>query len=152
MSRERIRRLETIGPDFGLKIFGCVISATDSYKKPGKIFCYEWALFPRGRSHILFYTVCVENDTTDLAVDLWDKRPKFTDVVFVVGDREFHAHKMVLASESEYFKSLLYGKMKEATLKKIRLSKDNVTPDAFEKILQFVYKKSLDITEPLEVY
>ena len=108
--------------------------------------------FSRGRSHILFYTVCVENDTTDLAVDLWDKRPEFTDVVFVVGDREFHAHKMVLASESEYFKSLLYGKMKEATLKKIRLSKDNVTPDAFEKILQFVYKKSLDITEPLEVY
>ena len=151
MPRERIRRLETIGPDSVLKIFGCVISATDSYKKPGNFFCYEWALFPWTVT-LYCFTVCVENDTTDLAVDLWNKRPEFTDVVFVVGDREFHAHKMVLASESEYFKSLLYGKMKEATLKKIRLSKDNVTPDAFEKILQFVYKKSLDITEPLEVY
>ena len=69
--------------------------------------------------------------------------------MFVVGDREFPAHKLVLASESEYFKSLLHGQTKEASL---RLSEDNVKPESFEKILQYVYTKSLNITGPLQVY
>ena len=90
---------------------------------------------------------------TSLAADLWKKRPDFTDVVFVVGGKEFPAHKMVLASKSEYFKSMLYGRMREASQKKIPLFfHDNiVTPATFEKVLKFAYTESLEVCAPLHV-
>ena len=97
------------------------------------------------------FAVSVENEGFDMAVGSWQKKQEFTDVVFVVGDREFPAHKMVLASQSEYFKSMLYGQMKEASSERIKLSEENITPDAFEKIVQYVYTKSLEITEPFQV-
>ena len=88
------------------------------------------------------------NDNT-LTTDLWSKRQN--DVVFSVGGREFPAHRMVLASQSEYFRVMLYGDMKEASMSNISLPEEIVPPSAFEKVLQYCYTKSLEIDEPLEV-
>jgi speckle-type POZ protein len=96
------------------------------------------------------FKVNVESESSNLAADLWNKKD-FTDVVFVVGGREFPAHKMVLASQSQYFRRMLYGEMKEASLKRIELSKDNLTPAAFRKVLEYAYTRSLRIDEPLYV-
>ncbi|CAI8009655.1 BTB/POZ domain-containing protein 9 [Geodia barretti] len=96
--------------------------------------------------------VTLESDNhTNLAADLWKKRPEFTDVVFLVGGREFPAHKMVLASKSDYFKRMLYGRMKEASQKKIKLFPDgSVAPATFQKVLQYAYIESLKLDEPLD--
>ena len=87
----------------------------------------------------------------NLAADLLEKK-EFTDVVFVVGGEKFPAHKMVLASKSEYFNRMLYGNMRESSQKKITLFPDGqVTPATFQKVLDYAYTESLDVNEPLDV-
>ena len=93
-------------------------------------------------------TVSVESE---IDTEAGRKRPELTDVVFVVGGKEFPAHKKVLASKSEYFKSLLYGGMQEVSMKTIELSERSITPAAFEKVLQFAYTGSLDVDEEIDV-
>ena len=68
--------------------------------------------------------------------------------MFVVEGEEFPAHKMVLATQSEYFRQLLYGGMREASQKKIPIS--GITPDIFEIVLEYVYTRSA-IEKPLDV-
>ena len=96
------------------------------------------------------YTLVAFNEENTLTADLWHKR-EFTDVVFSVADREFPAHKIVLAAQSEYFRALLYGNMQEGSMSSISLPEEIVPPGAFEKVLQYCYTKSLEIDEPLEV-
>lgn len=46
---------------------------------------------------------------------LWD--PKFSDVCFLVGDRQekIPAHRLLLAVQSEVFESMFYGPLKETS-------------------------------------
>ena len=90
------------------------------------------------------------SDENTVTADLWHKR-EFADVVISVAGREFPAHKMVLATQSEYFRGLLYGNMKEALMSKISLPEDILPPDTFEKVLKYFYIKTLNIDEPIEV-
>ena len=90
------------------------------------------------------------NDGNTVTSDLWSKK-EFADVVFIVGTERFPAHKLVLATQSEYFRGLLYGGMKEATRRDITLPEDIITPEAFRRILQYAYTGSLDLEEPLDV-
>ena len=92
------------------------------------------------------------SDDNTLTADLWDKR-EFADVVISVADREFPAHKLVLATQSEYFRASFYGNLQEASTNNIRLSEleEYVPPGIFEKVLQYFYTKTLDIDEPIEV-
>ena len=65
-----------------------------------------------------------------------------TDVTFVVeGDQQVHAHRIILASQSEYFNCLLYGPMKEGRASEITLKE---TPaEAFRELLKFMYSGSV---------
>ena len=93
------------------------------------------------------YINSVSFESSDLTIELW-KSKNFTDVVFVVEGEEFPAHKMVLATESEYFRQLLYGGMREASQKKITIS--GITPEIFKIVLEYVYTRSA-IEKPLDV-
>ena len=87
-----------------------------------------------------------------MPTDLWrNKLEDFTDIEFVVNGERFSAHKMVLASQSEYFRGLLYGGMREASLKMITLPEDIITKAAFKKVLQYAYTGSINIAESLNV-
>nr|XP_015196763.1 PREDICTED: zinc finger and BTB domain-containing protein 21 [Lepisosteus oculatus] len=62
------------------------------------------------------------------------------DVVLIVGDQKFRAHKSVLAASSEYFQTLFTRKDSEA---RGAVQLDFCEPDAFENVLNYVYSSSL---------
>ncbi|CUG88140.1 Hypothetical protein, putative [Bodo saltans] len=62
---------------------------------------------------------------------------KFSDVIFVLGTKEFHAHRAILAARSEVFYQMLYGGMKESHEKRIVVEAQD--PDNFFTVLQWAY-------------
>lgn len=69
-------------------------------------------------------------------------RGQMCDVVLVVADQRYQAHKSVLAASSEYFQSL-FAQMDKETLKVVNL--DFCEPDSFETVLNYIYTSSLFI-------
>ncbi|XP_022055042.1 zinc finger and BTB domain-containing protein 21 [Acanthochromis polyacanthus] len=67
-------------------------------------------------------------------------RGQMCDVVLVVGDQRYQAHKSVLAASSEYFQSL-FTRLDAESLKIVNL--DFCEPDAFEIVLNYIYSSSL---------
>ncbi|KAM7398532.1 hypothetical protein PAMA_006437 [Pampus argenteus] len=67
-------------------------------------------------------------------------RGQMCDVVLVVADQRYQAHKSVLAASSEYFQSL-FTRMDAESLKVVNL--DFCEPDAFEIVLNYIYSFSL---------
>ena len=70
-----------------------------------------------------------------------------TDVTFQVGGQVVRAHRIILASQSDYFDCLLFGPMKEGRATEITLKE---TPaEAFRELLKFMYSgsvKSVNLT------
>ncbi|XP_075817691.1 zinc finger and BTB domain-containing protein 21 isoform X3 [Microtus pennsylvanicus] len=62
------------------------------------------------------------------------------DVLLIVGDQKFRAHKNVLAASSEYFQSLFTNKENEA---QTVFQLDFCEPDAFDNVLNYIYSSSL---------
>ena len=62
------------------------------------------------------------------------------DVLLIVGDQKFRAHKNVLAASSEYFQSLFTNKENEA---QAVFQLDFCEPDAFDNVLNYIYSSSL---------
>ncbi|XP_017286598.1 zinc finger and BTB domain-containing protein 21 [Kryptolebias marmoratus] len=67
-------------------------------------------------------------------------RGHMCDVVLVVADQKYQAHKSVLAASSEYFQTL-FTQMDAESLKVVNL--DFCEPDAFEIVLNYIYSSSL---------
>lgn len=67
-------------------------------------------------------------------------RGQMCDVVLIVADQRYQAHKSVLAASSEYFQSL-FTRMDAESLKVVNL--DFCEPDAFEIVLNYIYSSSL---------
>ena len=63
---------------------------------------------------------------------------EMTDVTFVVGDKRFHAHKLVLGIKCKYFKSLFYGSMK---VTKDVIEHDDCDSTTFSNFLDYVYER-----------
>ncbi|XP_054569537.1 zinc finger and BTB domain-containing protein 21 isoform X2 [Eptesicus fuscus] len=62
------------------------------------------------------------------------------DVLLIVGDQKFRAHKNVLAASSEYFHSLFTNKENEL---QTVFQLDFCEPDAFDNVLNYIYSSSL---------
>jgi len=63
---------------------------------------------------------------------------EYSDVTLVVENHRFHAHKVILAARSEYFRALLYGGMKESQLEEIELKDTPLA--AFKELLRYIYR------------
>ena len=80
----------------------------------------------------------------------------YSDVTFVISDGSFEhrvpAHRVILASQSEYFDRLLFGEMREAHAgAEIRLEDSPRT--AFMLLLQYAYTGRVEIaTSDLKVF
>uniref|UniRef100_A0A8C6ASW9 Zinc finger and BTB domain containing 21 n=1 Tax=Monodon monoceros TaxID=40151 RepID=A0A8C6ASW9_MONMO len=62
------------------------------------------------------------------------------DVLLIVGDQKFRAHKNVLAASSEYFQSL-FTSQENGSQTVFQL--DFCEPDAFDNVLNYIYSSSL---------
>ncbi|XP_044298084.1 zinc finger and BTB domain-containing protein 21 isoform X2 [Varanus komodoensis] len=62
------------------------------------------------------------------------------DVVLIVGDQKFRAHKNVLAASSEYFQTLFTTKENES---QSVFQLDFCEPDTFDNVLNYIYSSSL---------
>ncbi|KAJ9592761.1 hypothetical protein L9F63_015572, partial [Diploptera punctata] len=68
-----------------------------------------------------------------------------TDVILEVGEDLFHAHKVVLAAASPYFKAMFTGGLKESEMSRVKLQ--GVCPTAMARILHFMYTGQIRVTE-----
>ena len=82
--------------------------------------------------------------------DLLDNK-KYVDVTFVVEGQPVPAHRLILASQSDYFDRLFYGKMREANSSD-EIPLPNAPLEAFRLLLEFMYSGCLDYdNQPLQV-
>jgi len=70
---------------------------------------------------------------------------QFCDVVFVVGGKKIAAHKVILASHSNYFSKMFTGNFKDTKL--LELKNVEITPDSLELLLDFLYTSQLKIND-----
>ena len=85
-------------------------------------------------------------------VDLRDDQ-RHTDVTFLVnGNQKVSAHRLILASQSEYFDRLLFGKMRESQNREDPITLPETPVRAFYMLLEFAYSGYLEVkNKPLEV-
>ena len=75
--------------------------------------------------------------------DFWESK-RHTDVTFLAQGTRVPAHRIILASQSEYFDCLLFGEMREAREDEIQLS-DVENVEAFQLLMQYAYSGCVDI-------
>jgi BTB/POZ domain-containing protein 9 len=75
--------------------------------------------------------------------DLWESK-RHTDITFLVQGTRVAAHRIILASQSQYFDRLLFGEMREAHEDEIQLS-DVENVESFQMLMQYAYSGSVDI-------
>eukprot|EP00698_Gefionella_okellyi_P023395 TRINITY_DN7985_c0_g1_i1.p1 TRINITY_DN7985_c0_g1~~TRINITY_DN7985_c0_g1_i1.p1 ORF type:complete len:2097 (+),score=350.14 TRINITY_DN7985_c0_g1_i1:158-6448(+) len=63
--------------------------------------------------------------------------PQFSDVTLIVEDKQFYAHRVVLASRSDYFNAMFSGPFQESQQRVVQVS--GVTAHIFEYLLGFLY-------------
>ena len=71
----------------------------------------------------------------------------YTDVTLGVKGKLFHAHKVLLAASSRFFDAMFSSGMKESTQNEVELEDGDLTKEAFEIILDFIYSSILPLTE-----
>ena len=79
------------------------------------------------------------NETDELSTqlgELFDKMPS-SDVNFNICDRQFPAHKLILAARSEVFDAMFKQPMKEQSTNKIKM--EDIEPEVFKELLRFIY-------------
>uniref|UniRef100_A0A1I8AU78 BTB domain-containing protein n=1 Tax=Steinernema glaseri TaxID=37863 RepID=A0A1I8AU78_9BILA len=70
---------------------------------------------------------------------------EFANVTFIVNDKRFNAHKELLAMQSDYFRSMLFGEFREGREREIEVKE--TTPEAFGQMLTFLYTGKLSLQD-----
>lgn len=70
---------------------------------------------------------------------------EFSDITLVIDNSEIPAHKIILASSSDYFRALLFCGLQESQSSKISLKCSNER--LFKQLLKYVYTGKMSLTE-----
>ncbi|XP_027226224.2 BTB/POZ domain-containing protein 9 [Penaeus vannamei] len=62
---------------------------------------------------------------------------EYSDVTLQVNGQTFHAHKVILAARSQYFRALLFGGLRESHQTEVEIKDTNLT--AFKVLLKYIY-------------
>ncbi len=73
------------------------------------------------------------------ALDEFRRSATLSDVQVVIGERTFSCHRVILASQSLYFRGMFTGEMRESREQQVRIDAEVLSPDTFERILNHVY-------------
>ncbi len=79
-------------------------------------------------------------------LDILRTKQSFCDVTVAVKDKEFKAHKVVLAAASPFFRSLLASDMRESKEQLIKIELEEATASVMEAVLQYVYTGNVSVT------
>ena len=109
--------------------------------------------------HVKMETIASADVPSGLAMDCRDglithmeklfDTMQMSDVIFNFGDRQFPAHKLILAARSEVFAAMFQDPAKENSTNQITI--EDVEPEVFHELLRFVYtgRVSLEKMESL---
>ncbi|XP_043285498.1 kelch-like ECH-associated protein 1B isoform X2 [Venturia canescens] len=92
-------------------------------------------------------TFCMANYIKDAMKMMFMMRSHhmLTDVILEVGSELFHAHKVILAAASPYFKAMFTGGLKECEMTRVKLQ--GVCPTAMARLMYFMYTGQIRVTE-----
>ncbi|XP_078352353.1 kelch-like protein 12 [Oculina patagonica] len=79
-------------------------------------------------------------------LDILRTNQSFCDVTVAVKDKEFKAHKVVLAAASPFIRSLLASDMRESKEELIKIKLEEATASVMEAVLQYVYTGNVSVT------
>lgn len=71
----------------------------------------------------------------------------YSDITLMVENVAFPAHKVILATRSEYFRALLYGGMKESQPGTTQIELKDTSASAFGILLKYMYSGRLNLLE-----
>ncbi|XP_075235822.1 kelch like ECH associated protein 1 isoform X3 [Lycorma delicatula] len=99
------------------------------------------------KSNLNDVTFCAQNFVRDFMtmMSMMRNHQMLTDVTLQVGSELFHAHKVVLAAASPYFKAMFTSGLKESEMKKVVLQ--GVCPTAMSLLITFMYTGQIRVTE-----
>ncbi|XP_068684084.1 kelch-like protein 3 [Montipora foliosa] len=80
-------------------------------------------------------------------LDALRRKESFCDVTVSVKNKEFKAHKLMLAAASPFFLSLLVSDMTEGKEQLIRIELEEATGSVMEEVLKYVYTGDVAITK-----
>ena len=80
-------------------------------------------------------------------LDILRNNDSFCDATFAVKDKEFKAHKAVLAAASPFFLALLTSNMKESNEQLIKVDLEEATESVVEDALKYLYTGNVTINE-----
>ncbi|KAK5645408.1 hypothetical protein RI129_006708 [Pyrocoelia pectoralis] len=79
------------------------------------------------------------------AMDMMRSHHMLTDVVLEVGAELFHAHRLVLAAASPYFKAMFTGGLRECDMNRVQLQ--GVSATVMARLIHFMYTGRIRVTE-----
>ena len=80
-------------------------------------------------------------------LDILRNNDSFCDVTIAVKDKEFKAHRAVLAAASPFFLTLLTSDMKEGNEKLIEVELEEATESVMEDALEYLYTGNVTVVE-----
>lgn len=72
-------------------------------------------------------------------------QPDYSDLVLIVESEQFHAHRVILAARSDYFRALLYGGLRESRQENQRIEIKECKASAFEFLLRYIYTGRINL-------
>jgi len=71
----------------------------------------------------------------------------YSDVTLLIDKTRFHAHKVILAARSQYFRALLFGGLRESQPSCGEVELKDTCPKAFQHLLKYIYTGRMQLTE-----
>ncbi|XP_063603510.1 BTB/POZ domain-containing protein 9-like [Penaeus indicus] len=75
---------------------------------------------------------------------------EYSDVTLQVNGQTFHAHKVILAARSQYFRALLFGGLRESHQTEVEIKDTNLT--AFKVLLKYIYTGWVSLNSEKNLY
>eukprot|EP00112_Aurelia_sp_Birch-Aquarium-sp1_P017927 Seg4208.1 transcript_id=Seg4208.1/GoldUCD/mRNA.D3Y31 product="Kelch-like protein 18" protein_id=Seg4208.1/GoldUCD/D3Y31 len=79
------------------------------------------------------------------SINTFRQQGAFTDVLVIVEEAKFHAHRLILAGSSPVLQAMLTADMKEKNEGTIYLSESNISAVTLEHILSYMYSGKIEI-------